>query len=327
MINYVDPFSKDVLILDREKKEFISKDGSVFKVVNNIPRFVKDEAYAGAFGFQWRKFRKTQLDSHTGTNITETRLKGICKEDLSIFSGQNVLEVGSGAGRFSEILLKYGAKLHSTDLSSAVEANFLNFNGNNNYKICQADLRHIPYPEECFDIVICLGVVQHTPNPEETIAELSKYVRKGGILLIDHYTNNVDKKDQKKYNIFIPKLILRLILLRTPSWLSIRICYALTWFLWPLHKILFRLRKIFLFRQLYKYLPLISPVHDYQSIYPQLSKKLIFEWAVLDTHDACTDRYKHLRSVKDIEHTLSLFKFSKIDVWYGGNGVEAMAIK
>ena len=49
--------------------------GCTFPIVNNIPRFVSTENYANAFGRQWNKFRKTQLDSHTGTTISRDRLQ------------------------------------------------------------------------------------------------------------------------------------------------------------------------------------------------------------------------------------------------------------
>ena len=43
--------------------------------VNGIPRFVPAENYADAFGFQWKNFARTQLDSHSGTPITRIRLE------------------------------------------------------------------------------------------------------------------------------------------------------------------------------------------------------------------------------------------------------------
>jgi len=41
-------------------------------------------------------------------------------------AGERVLEVGSGAGRFTEVILKTGARVYSFDLSDAVLANYAN---------------------------------------------------------------------------------------------------------------------------------------------------------------------------------------------------------
>ena len=49
----------------------ISKAGASFPIVNSIPRFVGKENYTEDFGLQWNVFRKTQLDSYTGTNLTK----------------------------------------------------------------------------------------------------------------------------------------------------------------------------------------------------------------------------------------------------------------
>jgi hypothetical protein len=70
-----------------------------------------------------------------------------------------------------------------------------------------------------------------------------------------------------------------------------------------------------------------SPVVDYHYAYPQLGKQRLYEWAVLDTHDTVTDRYKHLRSAEQIESALLSYGMTKIETAYAGNGVEARAWK
>ena len=45
---------------------------------------------------------------------------------------------------------------------------------------------------------------------------------------------------------------------------------------------------------------------------------------MLDTHDALTDRYKHMRSSKQIKSSLQKNGASNIMVWKNGNGIEAL---
>ena len=61
------------------------------------------------------------------------------------------------------------------------------------------------------------------------------------------------------------------------------------------------------------------------STYPQLNDQLQYEWSLLDTHDVLTDGYKHSRDVDAIHRTLSELGGSDIEVWKGGNGVQARA--
>jgi hypothetical protein len=76
-----------------------------------------------------------------------------------------------------------------------------------------------------------------------------------------------------------------------------------------------------------RYLGKISPVVDYYDAYPQLSRKILTEWSLLDTHDTLTDRYKHLRDKDEIRRSLEALGLEQIRIEEAGNGVEARARK
>jgi len=50
-------------------------------------------------------------------------------------------------------------------------------------------------------------------------------------------------------------------------------------------------------------------------------------WAMLDTHDTLTDRFKHLRSESEIRDHLEKCGMENIQINLGGNGIEARANK
>ena len=123
--------------------------------------------------------------------ITLARYKFVSK---MVDKKDHLLEVGCGAGRFTEVLLKFSSiRLTSIDLSLAVEANSLNFPQDNYHRIVQADLMRLPFKKMQYDIVICLGVIQHTPDPEKTIKKLYEQVKPGGDMVIDHYTFDISR--------------------------------------------------------------------------------------------------------------------------------------
>ena len=290
--------------------------GCQYPIINHIPRFVPPRNYATSFGLQWNTFRKTQLDSYTGTTISRDRLDRLVGGQLGIVRGQTVLEAGCGAGRFTEILLQAGAHVFACDLSTAVEANFANIGDVPNYFVCQADIASLPVLPESFDSVICIGVVQHTPDPEKTIASLCLYVRPGGLLVFDHYTYGYAMTTSRRW--------LRSLLVRTPAEFALRFCDAMVNGLWYIHRFLWRHHRYSGMRD--RFLRL-SPVVDYQDAYPQLSPEILHAWATLDTHDTLTDVYKHLRSADEITHTLRNCGMIDIETVYAGNGVEARARK
>jgi 2-polyprenyl-3-methyl-5-hydroxy-6-metoxy-1,4-benzoquinol methylase len=80
-------------------------------VLRGIPRFVPDDGYAESFGEQWARWRRVQLDSVTGKPLSRDRLVSGTVWSLEELRGETVLEVGCGAGRFTEVLAAAGAEV------------------------------------------------------------------------------------------------------------------------------------------------------------------------------------------------------------------------
>jgi SAM-dependent methyltransferase len=296
-----------------------SDSGRSYPIIRGIPRFVGAENYSDDFGAQWNRFPMTQLDSFTGLDISESRLARCLRGNLTNLKGKKVLEAGSGAGRFTEILLKYGAIVHSFDFSNAVEANAKNNGDHENLVLVQADIREIPFPKASYDYVICLGVLQHTPDPEESIQSIWQMIKPGGALVIDHY--------QWKWRIVLPPPIgqaldlYRLWILRLPKEKRFSTVKKLTDYWFPWH---WRYRDSWLVTRI---LRRVSPVIFH---YPHIKlndKQQYYDWSLLDTHDSTTDFYKHYRTPVQIRIYLEEIGATDIVVQIGGNGVEAFCRK
>ncbi len=302
------PLHRSFLV--EQGKHLVCPDGHAFVLKNGIPRFVNASNYADAFGAQWKRHRLTQLDSYTGLPITRNRARRCLGEALwSRLDGKHILECGCGAGRFTEILLGQGAYVTSIDLSEAVDANQENFPQTERHRIAQADILQFPFAPQQFDVVFCLGVVQHTPNPEKTITRLYEQIKPGGALVFDHYTYNLSE-----FTKTAP--LFRLYFRRLPTEEGLRQTQWLVEKLWPLHKMA---RRFYLAQAL---LSRLSPVLCYYRAYPELPEKLHCEWALLDTHDALTDWHKHFRTRRQILRTLQQLGLQKTECSHGGNGVE-----
>ena len=207
----------------------VCPQGCRVPVIGGVPRFVDSKNYASAWGLQWNRFRQTQLDSHSGTTLSRDRLERTLGGSLEAVRGKSVLEAGCGAGRFTEVLLSAGARVFACDLAEAVEANYANCGHHPDYFICQADIMRLPAAPLSFDIVLCLGVVQSTPDPEATIATLAQYVKPGGTLVIDHYSH--------EYPYTFSRRVLRELLIRLPSPLSERAVLTLARAVLLLHRV------------------------------------------------------------------------------------------
>jgi hypothetical protein len=144
-------------------------------------------------------------------------------------------------------------------------------------------------------------------------------VKPGGLLLIDHYSY--------EYPITPSRKKVRAYLLQQPGPKRMRQVERMVNLLWPIHKSFDKYRGIKLIAKLRSKFLAWSPVVDYYDAYAQLGEKLMYEWALLDTHDALTDFYKHLRSEQEIESHLSSLGLEEVYTVSAGNGVEARARK
>jgi 2-polyprenyl-3-methyl-5-hydroxy-6-metoxy-1,4-benzoquinol methylase len=300
-------------VMQRHKSDLSCPDGHYFPVVDGIPRFVVGKNYADPFGAQWKRYRLTQLDSHTGVPITAERMRRCLGEGLwNGLRGKQVLECGCGAGRFTEVLLDRRACVTSIDLSEAVEANQENCPQSTLHRVAQADILALPFAPRRFDIVLCLGVIQFTPCPEQTIRRLYEQVRPGGWLVFDHFTHNLSW-----YTKTAP--LVRQILRRLPGGRAIRWTERIVNLALPLHRVArkFRPAQILLSR--------MSPVLCYYQAYPQLSEELQRRWALLDTHNSLTGWYMHFRTAKQLSQQLRHLGLLDIRCERDGNGVEARA--
>ena len=293
--------------------------GHRWEVVNAIPRFVDGSHYTEAFGAQWNTWPEVQLDSFTGFPISAARVK-LCLGDAimaRIASGAalNILEAGCGAGRFTEILLNYpSVHVHSIDASIAVEANQKNNPQSERHRVYQADISRLPFAPRQFDLVFCLGVVQHTPNPEATIRRLYEQVREGGALVFDHYVSYLRGLTNPG------RVVLRFFIKRMAAEKGILLTNRLVDTLFPLHRATKDSR--FLRFVLSKVSPLSTAFH-----HPELDDRLQHQWSRLNTHDGLTDWYQHSRTKSQIQRVLQALGAEGVEVFKGSNGVVGRCIR
>ena len=166
----------------------LENDKVLYPCVKGAYRIVKDDNYTENFGYQWNKFVGTQVDKASQLDISRVRFFAETNWDIEDLTGKNVLEVGSGAGRFSQIILDHTkANLYTVDYSNAVEANYKNNGPNERLHLFQASIYEMPFAKGQFDKVICVGVLQHTPDVEKSVQCLIDMVKPGAQLIVDFY--------------------------------------------------------------------------------------------------------------------------------------------
>jgi len=274
-----------------------------YPIDQGIPRFVPRDNYADSFGFQWNHFDTTQLDGFCNTSLSFQRFFYESGWSTSQLDQHLLLEVGSGAGRFSEIILNHtNAILYSVDYSNAVFANLRNNTGyDNRFFLSQASIYNLPFRDSTFDFVLCLGVLQHTPSVSQAIAALVSKAKPGAQIVVDFYPMN------GWHTLVHSKYILRPLTKRLPKrFLLSIITLNIRWLIW-LFDIMCRCKLSALTRFL--------PITDLRGFPSTLSSSERRSWAIMDTFDAFSPEYDSPQQVSKI---VKYFQDNNCTVTYAG---------
>lgn len=256
-------------------------------VRDGVPRFVgAAQDYCGNFGFQWQHWKGLQIDRLSGHCLSETRFLADSGWEPEWIKDKLILDCGCGAGRFTDIAAKHGARVVSVDLSAAVNAcrdNTMVWDGR--VQPIQASLFDLPLRKDAFDGIFCMGVIQHTPDPERLMRTLPAQLKPGGRLAYNFYEADFWPKLQGV------KYALRLITPHLPTDWTLALCRGLVAGLFPLSRALSGIRKV---RIINHFLPICSS-HD-----ASLSRDQQYAWTLLDTFDWYGPRHEIRQKHADV---------------------------
>jgi uncharacterized protein YbaR (Trm112 family)/ubiquinone/menaquinone biosynthesis C-methylase UbiE len=227
-----------------------------------IPRFVETDRYVDTFSFEWKTFHDVQIDVLNNTTASEDTFRektGYTREQAQ---GRLFLDAGVGAGRFAEVVSRWGGEVVGFDLSYAVEAAFDNIGRRENVHLVQADIFKPPFRAGAFDDEYSIGVLHHTPDTRAAFDSLAPLLKSGGGFAVYLYEKNFSSRFSDRWRVITVRLPLRLV-------------YVLSAVAIPLY---------YLYRvpRLGNYLQQLFPI----AMWPH------WKWRWLDTFDWYTPRYQ-----------------------------------
>ena len=96
-------------------------------------------------------------------------------------SGDNILDVGCGAGKVSSYLFEKGYRVTGIDINKEALKEGKKINKDIIYK--KADItKKIPFADNFFDAVIVFDVFEHIENDHQAVREAYRVLKKGGTL-------------------------------------------------------------------------------------------------------------------------------------------------
>lgn len=159
---------------------------ATFPIRGAIPRFVSHESYARSFGSQWNTFARSQID-RAGYNESQLRFESEIGWSADQIEGRTIVEIGSGAGRFVDIVARRNpALVIGLDITDAVDAAAANVSGDH-VLFVQGDIFESPIRSESLDFAYSIGVLHHTPNPQLAFDKMVELVKPEGRVAVSLY--------------------------------------------------------------------------------------------------------------------------------------------
>lgn len=284
-----------------------------YPIKNSIPRFITYNYYADSFGIQWKTFVKTQLDDNNKTKESHLRFKTELGWDENNLKGKLVVELGSGAGRFVDVVSKSGAKLVvGVDATDAVDAAWMNLSNRANVAFVQADIFELPFKDNVFDYSYSIGVLHHTSDPHLGYLKMTEITKNGGFIGLSLYERTLYKRPSRDSLKILSMEVLwainlwrceffRVFTTRMPKKVFLNYCKLVVPFLHKLNKVpILRYSRYLLPSTCYKSLPV--------------------EWSILDTHDTYATKIVNRYNHKEIFHWFLKEGMDKIIIHNGRTG-------
>jgi 2-polyprenyl-6-hydroxyphenyl methylase/3-demethylubiquinone-9 3-methyltransferase len=156
------------------------------------PNLNADPAELAKFGALAHRWWDPTSDFKPLHDINPLRLDYIARRSRGL-EGKHALDVGCGGGILTEAMATAGAKVIGIDLSdkalSVARLHQLESGVEVDYRLITAETLAADQPGS-FDIVTCMELLEHVPDPASTIGACATLVKPGGLVVFSTINRN-----------------------------------------------------------------------------------------------------------------------------------------
>jgi len=115
-------------------------------------------------------------------NLVSRRRFALEMLEARVPPGSTILDIGCGTGHLAGELMRRGYQAWGVDLSSAMVEYAREHYNPEQFRV--GDIERIPFPDNTFDGVMCLGVMEYLEKDEPALREMWRVLKPGGRAVI-----------------------------------------------------------------------------------------------------------------------------------------------
>ena len=280
---FINPSTSKGLI---RKKNYLTDNRNLrVEIKNNcIFLFENNKHYSDNFGFQWNKFNKTQIDDDSNKLSLNRLEKGNLKELVGQIFWKLVQALVDLQGVccktvnliYIQLILQKPFLLIIKTIKIILIIQIF---------LVKSSVYNMPFNNNTFDKVICLGALQHTPDVQKTIKCLIDKSKIGGEIILDFYPlKGWWTKIHAKY-------ILRPILSKLSNKNLLKLIRFYSPFFYYISLVFNKIGLHFLTR--------FFPICDLRTLPKNITNTK--EWVILDTFDMFSPKYDQPQKLSHIK--------------------------
>lgn len=103
---------------------------------------------------------------------------------------KRALDFGAGTGNLTSKLLSMGYHVTTVDISpemcAILRKRYAVYIGNKQLRVINSPIENVTFEKGEFDLIACYSVLHHLPDYDSALQRLAAFLKKGGVLYIDH---------------------------------------------------------------------------------------------------------------------------------------------
>jgi ubiquinone/menaquinone biosynthesis C-methylase UbiE len=123
-------------------------------------------------------YSEGESGSASARNLMTRRRFALQMVEAGVPRGSKILDAGCGPGEMAAALMQQGYEVWGLDIAEPMIRHARERCGADRFRV--GDIERIPFPDNTFDAVVCLGVLEYLDTDAQALREIERVLKPGG---------------------------------------------------------------------------------------------------------------------------------------------------